>query len=130
TDAQPFRSTFTTFKPVVLTDNPPTQTTSYRVATAGDLAITVQPSTTGSTLSVYDLANPETPTVLGNKFVPFFATAYDIAEAVEESDTITVDTPYTEVTKWWPRCCLTQCKIPSAPSIFGSIASMIRRLQS
>jgi RHS repeat-associated protein len=93
TDAQPFRSTFTTFRPLVLTDNPPTQNTSYRVATAGDLAITVAPTVNGSSLSVFDISDPQRPTVVGNRFVPFFATAYDIAEADQESDIITVETP-------------------------------------
>jgi hypothetical protein len=93
TDAQPFRSTFKTFKPVVLTDNPPTEATSYRLATAGDLAITVQPTTALSILTVYDLANPETPTVLTHTAVPFFATAYDLADAEVDSDAITIETP-------------------------------------
>ncbi|MBC8029832.1 MAG: Ig-like domain-containing protein [Pyrinomonadaceae bacterium] len=93
TDAQPFRSTFTTFRPMVLTDNPAAQPLSYRLATAGDLAITVVPTVTGSSLNVFDISDPQKPTVVGNKFVPFFATAYDIAEADQESDIITVETP-------------------------------------
>ncbi len=92
TDPQPFRSTFKTFQPIVLTEDPP-QTVSYRLATAGDLAITVAPTVTGSTLNVFDISDPQRPTPVSNKFVPFFATAYDIAEADQENDIIRVETP-------------------------------------
>ncbi len=92
TDPQPFRSTFKTFRPLVIGQTP-TQAVSYRLETASDLGITVAPSTTGSTLNVYDLSDPQKPVVTGTKFVPFFATAYDIAEAEQDSDIITVHTP-------------------------------------
>lgn len=92
TDPQPFRSTFKTFRPLVIGQTP-TQAVAYRLETASDLGITVAPSTTGSELNVYDLSNPQKPVVTGTKFVPFFATAYDIAEAEQESDIITVHTP-------------------------------------
>ena len=94
TDAQAFRSTFKTFQPLVLTENPP-QTTSYRLATAGDLAITVSPTVNGSTLNVFDISDPQQPTPVSGagKFVPFFATAYDLAEADQENDIIRVGSP-------------------------------------
>ncbi|HEU4932662.1 MAG TPA: Ig-like domain-containing protein [Pyrinomonadaceae bacterium] len=92
TDPQPFLSTFKTFRPLVIGTNA-SQTVSYRLETASDLGITVAPSTLGSQLNVYDLSDPQKPVVTGTKFVPFFATAYDIAEAEQDSDIITVHTP-------------------------------------
>ncbi len=92
TDPQPFRSTFKTFRPIVIGQQP-SQDLSYRLETASDLGITVVPSTSGSSLKVYDLSDPEKPVIIGDKFVPFFATAYDIAEAEQDSDIITVQTP-------------------------------------
>ncbi|HKU76413.1 MAG TPA: Ig-like domain-containing protein [Pyrinomonadaceae bacterium] len=91
-DPQPFRSTFKTFRPLVI-GQAPTQAVSYRLETASDLGITVAPSTLGSQLNVYDLSDPQKPVVTGTKFVPFFATAYDIAEAEQDSDIITVHAP-------------------------------------
>lgn len=89
TNAQPFHSTFRTFEPIVLTENPQ-PAISYRLATAGDLAITVVPTVNSSTLKVFDISDPQRLTAVGDKFVPFFATAYDIAEATQESDIIRV----------------------------------------
>ena len=92
TSKQPFHSTFRTFEPMVLMESPqpPTQI-SYRLATAGDLAITVVPTVNGSTLKVFDISDPQRLTMVGSKPVPFFSTAYDLAEATHESDIIRVN---------------------------------------
>jgi RHS repeat-associated protein len=87
TSPQPFRSTFKTFQSLVLTPTPP-QTDSYRIAVAGDLAITVTPGN-NSELKVWDITNPDTPTQVGTRFIPQFATAFDIAE-LEQNDRLAV----------------------------------------
>ena len=88
--AQPFRSTFKTFHSFVLTETPP-QTDSYRIAVAGDLAITVTPGN-NSELKIWDITNPDTPTHVGTRFIPQFATAFDIAE-LEQNDRLAVGGP-------------------------------------
>lgn len=86
---QSFRSTFKTFQSLVLTPTPP-ETDSYRIAVAGDLAITVTPGS-GSSMHVWDITNPDTPTKLTDKFVPNYATAFDIADAEFDEDVIKVN---------------------------------------
>jgi RHS repeat-associated protein len=90
TNAQPFRSTFKTFQPMVLMEDQQ-PAISYRLATAGDLAITVVPTLNSSTLKVFDISDPQRPTMVGSKSVAFFATAYDVAEAEQESDIIRIE---------------------------------------
>jgi RHS repeat-associated protein len=87
----PFRSTFKTFSPLILTDPAPT-TDSYRIATTGDLAITVTPDF-GSFMHIWDISDPEKPKFLSNKFVPNYAIAFDIAEAEHDEDIIKVVKP-------------------------------------
>ncbi|MDX6694606.1 MAG: hypothetical protein QOF02_2209 [Blastocatellia bacterium] len=93
TSHQPFRSTFTTFSPLVLTDPPPT-TDSYRVAMTEDLAITVTPDMgSGSIMHIWNTADPQTPKFVKNQFVPNYAVAYDIAEIEHDEDMIKVERP-------------------------------------
>lgn len=88
---QPFRSTFKTFHSFVLTETPP-ETDSYRIAAAGDVAITVTPDF-GSFMHVWDMSDPSTPKLAANQFVANYAIAFDIAEAETDEDIIKVDSP-------------------------------------
>lgn len=91
TSGEPFRSTFKTFSPLVLTETPP-QRDTYRIAVAGELAITVTPGF-GSTLFIYNVSDPQLPKHVGNYLVPNYAVAYDIFEAERTEDIIRVETP-------------------------------------
>ncbi len=91
TSSQPFRSTFKTFHSFVLTDTPP-ETDSYRIAAAGDVAITVTPDF-GSIMHIWDTTDPAQPKLAANQLVANYAIAFDIAEAETEDDIIKVDAP-------------------------------------
>ncbi|HEV8187414.1 MAG TPA: Ig-like domain-containing protein [Pyrinomonadaceae bacterium] len=86
---QPFRSTFRTFRSLVLTQNPEI-TESYRIAAAGELAITMTPGS-ASIMHVWDISTPETPKFITNQFVPTYAIAFDLFQAEHDEDAIKVE---------------------------------------
>lgn len=87
---QPFLSVFRTFHSLVLTETPPT-TESFRIAAAGDLAITMTPtSTSGSVMHIWDITTPEAPKFITNQFVPTYAVAFDLFEAQRDDEVIKV----------------------------------------
>ena len=89
TSPKAFRSTFRTFHSLVLTETPET-TESFRIAAAGDLAITMTPGS-ASIMHIWDITTPEAPKFITNQFVPTYAVAFDLAEAEHDEDAIKVE---------------------------------------
>lgn len=85
-DPKPFTSTFSTFEGLVLTTDPPADT-AFRVAASGDLAATVTTdfsTSSGSTLTVYDMSDPQHPKPLSQTFVPQRAIGIAMTELAAE----------------------------------------------
>jgi RHS repeat-associated protein len=97
TSPQPFQSTFTTFAGLVLTDAPVTDS-SNRLASAGQYAVTIT-SGRGSRMTVYDMSNPSTPTVVGNAFVPDWATSVAMIEVEDAANNFKVGNPAREFSR-------------------------------
>ncbi|HEY0730460.1 MAG TPA: Ig-like domain-containing protein, partial [Pyrinomonadaceae bacterium] len=92
--AKPFTSTFSTFQGLVLTTEPP-QDSSFRIAALGDLAATITTdfsTSSGSTLTVYNMSDPQHPEVVSRTFVPQRAIGIAMAEIAPE-DTFAVNNP-------------------------------------
>jgi RHS repeat-associated protein len=85
-DLKPFTSTFTTFEGLVITTEPPTDQ-AFRIAAAGELAATVTTdfaTSSGSTLTVYDMSDPQHPKAVSQTFVPQRAIGIAMAELAPE----------------------------------------------
>ncbi|MGH9900699.1 MAG: Ig-like domain-containing protein, partial [Pyrinomonadaceae bacterium] len=82
TDRQEFRSCFTTFAGLRLTPDA-VPDAGRRIAVAGDYAVTVTEGNNGrSTLSVYDVAEPQAPAHRGVVGIPQRAWDVDVAEEI------------------------------------------------
>jgi len=93
-ELKPFTSTFNTFQGLVLTTEPPPDT-SFRIAAAGDLAATVTTdfsTSSGSTLTIYDMSDPQHPDPVSRTFVPQRAIGIAMMEIAPE-DTFAVNNP-------------------------------------
>ncbi|HVF51414.1 MAG TPA: Ig-like domain-containing protein [Pyrinomonadaceae bacterium] len=81
-----FKSTFKTFTGVVLTPNNPMPDAAYRVASAGQYAATVfNDNIGGSLLTVYDMSNPQVPTIAHKGFISQRAIAIAMAENQDDT---------------------------------------------
>ena len=97
TSPQPFKSSFTTFAGIVLTDAPLIDG-GHRIAAAGQYAATIKAGL-GSQMIVYDMSNPSLPTVVGKSFVFDYAIAIAMVEIEDPEHNFKVGVPRNEYSR-------------------------------